>query len=149
MSNNNKTENFGYHLKHIQKGILGEFSKVEEEFEEFEDALEQNNPIMVIVELVDMYGAIQKYREKYQLESNYEGFGESDFDLSETQIILKNIMVMCRYFVDVNEPERIDANLTHLEINIIAYLQYYNLTKENILTMLDATERAFKSGRRS
>jgi len=32
--NMNIDNNYGYHTHEIQKGILGEFSKVEEEFEE-------------------------------------------------------------------------------------------------------------------
>lgn len=51
----------GYHLKSIPKGILGEFSKIKEEFLEFEEALDQNNPVMALVELSDLLGAIERY----------------------------------------------------------------------------------------
>ena len=51
----------GYHLKHIKKGKLGEFSKIEEEFFEAKDAIDQNNPVMVLIELSDMIGAIESY----------------------------------------------------------------------------------------
>lgn len=51
----------GYHIKEIPKGELGEFSKIKEEFLEAEDALTQDNPIMVLLELSDMIGAIEKY----------------------------------------------------------------------------------------
>ena len=33
----------GYHLRKIEKGTLGEFSKIKEEFEELEDANKQSN----------------------------------------------------------------------------------------------------------
>jgi hypothetical protein len=41
--------------------VHGEASKIREEFCEFEDALEQNNPVMALVELSDMLGAIAEY----------------------------------------------------------------------------------------
>lgn len=51
----------GYHTKKIEKGILGEYSKIKEEFEEFQDAFSQNNPIMELIELSDLIGAIEAY----------------------------------------------------------------------------------------
>jgi hypothetical protein len=55
----------GYHKREIKKGVLGYFSKIREEFEELEDALEQDNPVMALVELSDMVGAIEAYTMKY------------------------------------------------------------------------------------
>ena len=60
-------ENNGYHLSHIEKGILGEFSKIEEEFWEAKDALRQENPIMVLTELSDLLGAMKEYLKKYNM----------------------------------------------------------------------------------
>ena len=51
----------GYHTKNIEKGIIGEFSKIKEEFQELEDAKEQNNPVLQICELCDLIGAIELY----------------------------------------------------------------------------------------
>jgi hypothetical protein len=59
----------GYHKSKIIKGTLGEFSKIEEEFLEFKDACEQNIPILQLVELSDMIGAIEFYIKKYNLSS--------------------------------------------------------------------------------
>lgn len=53
----------GYHRIKINKGNLGEFSKINEEFEELKDAVEQNNPILQLVELSDLLGAIEAYSE--------------------------------------------------------------------------------------
>lgn len=55
----------GYHNKQIKKGRFGEISKIEEEFEEFKDAVEQANPIMALMELSDLIGAIEAYLEHY------------------------------------------------------------------------------------
>ena len=54
----------GYHKAIIPNGYLGEFSKIEEEFAEAKDALNQDNPIMVLLELSDMVGAIESYCKK-------------------------------------------------------------------------------------
>lgn len=57
----------GYHTTEIPKGKIGEFSKIEEEFLEAKDALQQENPIMVLLELSDMLGAIEEYIKKYNI----------------------------------------------------------------------------------
>lgn len=51
----------GYHLADIARGELGEATKVREETEEFLDAVAQNAHIMALVELSDLYGAIEAY----------------------------------------------------------------------------------------
>lgn len=55
----------GYHLKPIAKGQIGESSKIKEEVEELIDAEEQGAKIMALVELSDLYGAIELYLEKH------------------------------------------------------------------------------------
>ncbi|AXQ69170.1 hypothetical protein HOU02_gp555 [Caulobacter phage CcrBL9] len=57
--------NFGYHVRLIPKGVLGEVSKIKEEFAEFEDAMEQGSLIMALVELSDMQGAIKAWLAKH------------------------------------------------------------------------------------
>ena len=55
---------FGYHTREIEKGELGYFSKVKEEFEELEDAFEQDDSIMILCECSDLIGAIKHYVNK-------------------------------------------------------------------------------------
>lgn len=55
----------GYHLTHIEKGVLGEASKVLEETNEFVDAVAQGVSIMALVELSDLVGAIEAYLAKH------------------------------------------------------------------------------------
>lgn len=50
-----------YHKREIVKGIFGEFSKIQEEIEELQDAHEQGGKILELVELSDLYGAIEGY----------------------------------------------------------------------------------------
>lgn len=51
----------GYHKVEIKKGILGEFSKIEEEFYELSDGVAQNCKVLQICELTDLIGAIEEY----------------------------------------------------------------------------------------
>lgn len=55
----------GYHLTEIEKGILGEPSKIAEEVNEFMDAVKQGVDIMALVELSDLQGAIEAYLNKH------------------------------------------------------------------------------------
>lgn len=54
----------GYHKVNIQKGVLGEYSKIVEEIDELEDAASQDAKVLVICELCDLIGAIEAYAEK-------------------------------------------------------------------------------------
>jgi len=51
----------GYHNREIKKGVLGEFSKIQEEFDELSDAIEQNDKVLQLCELTDLIGAIEEY----------------------------------------------------------------------------------------
>lgn len=53
-----------YHVKDIKKGVVGNFSKVREEFEELTDAYEQHDKVLQICELTDLIGAIEAYSEQ-------------------------------------------------------------------------------------
>lgn len=55
----------GYHIANIPKGEYGEVSKIEEEIAELKDAASQGSKIMELVELSDIYGAIEGYLRKY------------------------------------------------------------------------------------
>lgn len=67
----------GYHKKEIDKGVLGEFSKVKEEFQELEDAFEQEDSILILCELSDMIGAIEEYIKRWNMDINtLKGFSD-------------------------------------------------------------------------
>lgn len=53
----------GYHKKEIGKGKYGDFSKIQEEFDELCDAREQQCSILELCELSDLLGAIEGYIE--------------------------------------------------------------------------------------
>ena len=60
----------GYHKRVIAKGVYGSASKVREELEEYEDAMEQNCDIMAQVELADLYGALEALAWSHGLDMN-------------------------------------------------------------------------------
>lgn len=66
----------GYHSTNIEKGILGESSKLLEEVRELMDAEKQGAQIMILCELADIYGALDHY-----LRQNYPAFNM--YDLSK------------------------------------------------------------------
>lgn len=57
----------GYHKREIPRGTYGEVSKVTEEYQEMMDAIDQNNPLMVLQEMSDLIGAIEGYVSRYGL----------------------------------------------------------------------------------
>lgn len=59
------TLEMGYHKAEITQGVYGEISKIQEELEEFYDALAQQCKVMELVELSDLVGAIRGYLNKY------------------------------------------------------------------------------------
>ena len=56
-------KNPGYHLVKIPKGKVGEATKIIEEAYEIQDAHEQGVRVMTHVEMSDLYGALDRFRE--------------------------------------------------------------------------------------
>lgn len=77
----------GYHLTEIQKGKLGDSSKILEELQELMDAESQDCKLMVLLELSDIIGAIELY-----LQKNYP-------DISLRDLIIMNKITQ-RAFLD-------------------------------------------------
>jgi len=57
----------GYHINKIPRGEYGSVSKILEEVYELIDARQQNVRIMEMLELSDIYGALEAVVEKYNL----------------------------------------------------------------------------------
>jgi len=55
----------GYSVRRIPKGEFGELSKIREEVEELDDAMRQEARIMALVELADLYGAMEGFLERH------------------------------------------------------------------------------------
>lgn len=140
----------GYHLKVIKKGILGDFTKVEEEFEEFLDAYEQSCTIMALVELSDFMGALKHYYVKHN----------KGYDKSEWEEVLHYYSMPRTYESQCSFEQLIDGfkqcqnkddNTLSLSIflNLLNnYLRAYNININDLIRMSEITERAFVSGER-
>lgn len=66
------TTGIGYHTHDIPKGVFGELSKITEELHELIDADAQDARLMVLLELSDIYGAIEGYLAKHHPSINME-----------------------------------------------------------------------------
>ena len=131
----------GYHLKEIPRGEIGHFSKVNEEFLEFCDALEQKSHIMALIELADLVGSIKLYLIK-------NGYGK------DWQHV---ISVDNSPAVDAEEVKRVFGLLNeHISLNdykyffntLNCYLKNYLLGLNDLIIMSDITERVFINGHR-
>lgn len=56
-----------YHKRKIVKGTIGNISKIQEEMDELNDAIEQGNVVMAILECSDIIGAIEAYVKQFNL----------------------------------------------------------------------------------
>jgi len=139
----------GYHIRNIPKGIVGEFSKVSEEFLEFEDAVEQTSVVMALVELSDLIGAIEAFLATNQKEklfndlilkfTNDTSYHVINFsDLKESFSELEN-------FVKLGDYSKFENFLKDLN----SYVKQYNLSMSDLYTMSQITKRVFVNGYRS
>lgn len=56
---------FSFHKRPIApEGVLGEFSKIEEEVDEMREGIEQGDRMLVLIELCDLLGAVDEYAKK-------------------------------------------------------------------------------------
>lgn len=60
------------HKRNIEKGNFGDFSKIEEEFQELKDANEQHCKVLEICEICDLIGAVNGYVKKHYNMSIYD-----------------------------------------------------------------------------
>lgn len=139
---------FGYHINNINKGIIGECSKIIEEIEEIIDAEKQNARIMVLVELSDLLGAIFLYIENYELDIDIELLSKLDPSVNRhitSKFLLKNAILL-------EKTIKLDTekNVKNLIINLNSYLltNFPGFSILDLYIMSNITERAFNNGYR-
>jgi len=81
----NKNKKVGYHDTIIPKNKIGSFMKIIEEFEEVKDAHLSSHRIMELVELSDLYGAIEHYM--------IEEYGMNMTDLKKMSDVTKRAFI--------------------------------------------------------
>lgn len=136
----------GYHIKFINKGVLGFFSKIEEEFNEFKDAHEQKSTIMELVELSDLIGATIAFYRKNNKDSRWVNVHDvlikenSNNKVDYEDLVLK--------FESLNKTKTDFTDLANFILAIHHYVKQFNITYCDLYTMHTITERAFLNGHR-
>lgn len=133
----------GYHLKSIPKGVVGKVSKIIEEIDELEDAMEQGVKIMALVELSDLYGAIDLY-----LKHNNKNIQDVDFNPKVGNISLDQMLLFKESLIGVEELSTLQ--IKELMEHIYGFLcsTFPSTTMEDLEKMSFVTQRAFVNGAR-
>ncbi len=143
--------NPGYHLSPIPRGELGEFSKVLEEALECQDAHRQGVDLMVLIELSDMVGALNAFRDRHRLPRVQPGPGnDCSIGVSDLGAIVAQVQSMAVRQADFSASHWFQA-LERLESMVRGYLSFMHpsISWSDLEAMAEVTARAFRSGRRS
>jgi hypothetical protein len=145
-----KSENPGYHINVIDKGVYGEFSKVAEEFQEVQDAWEQKCSIMAIVELSDMLGAMETFYPNFHkhLEQAREQLRHRIVQNGHEPVEARAKIEITKAFQFVKLGHNPEWAVSNLLSQIMEYLFCYNLDIDDAMEMSTITKRAFTNGRR-
>lgn len=143
----------GYHLATINKGVLGELSKVREEVEEAMDAQAQGVKIMLLVELSDMIGAMKAVAEKNQLKFSdiiaiYEGLAQTQKKPRGSLAKINHQLVLVENNFASGVKIRLAADLANLLNEVVNFSKKNGASLEDLIKMQEVTERAFKTGHR-
>lgn len=134
----------GYHLKEIPRGTLGEFSKIQEEFNEFIDAHEQKCKLMELLELSDLVGCVKLFYAAQDLSNIWEDFITGCYTLPNMPSC--TFTELCEAFTLVENIPNNYVNLNHFLTLVHYYVGQYNLSIFDLLTMSQITERVFING---
>jgi hypothetical protein len=137
----------GYHLKIIPKGKLGEFSKIEEEFLEFLEALEQDSFVMALVELSDLIGACYYFLRKEGMDSNWQYIHDILMKQELDSDKFKNLDDLTEKF-NLFKKSNHYSDLGNLLLFVHGYVGQFNLKYADLYKMHTITERAFLNGQR-
>lgn len=136
----------GYHIKFINKGVLGLFSKIEEEFNEFKDAHEQQSTVMELVELSDIIGATIAFYRNNNKDSRWVNVHEVLIKENSSNIVDYEYLVT--KFESLNKIKPDFTDIANFILAIHHYVKKFNLSYSDLYTMHKITERAFLSGHR-
>lgn len=146
----------GYHLREIPRGTFGEYSKVEEEFEEFLDALEQRSVVMALQELSDfLLAGDENLKRNYEsngignmtkfIAMGWRSPGERDKKFFDNISNSHPNKRLAEYFRNIWNTDSLYDLLTILD----DWCRLYNLTLEDIWVMSNITRRVFEEGYRT
>lgn len=136
----------GYHIKFIKKGVLGQLSKIEEEFNEFIDSHEQNSFVMEMVELSDLIGATISFYRTHGKESRWVNVHDVLMKEKSTTVISFDELV--EKFGTINKQNPDFTDLANFILATHHYVKQFNLGYKDLYKMHTITERAFLNGNR-
>jgi hypothetical protein len=139
----------GYHLREIPRGEFGSYSKVEEEFYEFIDALEQDCHLMALQELSDFLLASYQYFLlvwKTDITNVVKSIGDrNNSDIEGLSYYLnsdnKNLMEAFSWHFEYGSLEQIFYCID-------SYCRRFNMTLNDLWKMSMITKRVFDEGYR-
>jgi hypothetical protein len=138
----------GYHINKIPKGTIGEFSKVVEEFLEFEDSMEQSSSVMALVELSDLVGAVGEFFSKngkpFLLNELVTKVKNNPTSRLVDYADLKECFAVLNHSVKLNDYSKFEMFFEELD----AYVKQYNLNINDLYVMAQITRRVFVNGYR-
>ena len=145
-----KSDNPGYHVNVIDKGVYGQFSKVAEEFQEVQDAWEQKCSIMALVELSDMLGAMEAFYPNFHkhIEQAREQLRHRLVQNKHEPTAARSVIAIAEAFRFVARGHNPEWAVSNLLSQIMEYLVCFNLDIEDAMNMNHITKRAFINGRR-
>lgn len=132
----------GYHIKDIPRGEIGHFSKVNEEFLEFCDALEQKSHIMALIELSDLVGSIKIYLINNGYSKEWDHVISVDDSPAVDANEVKKVFSLLNNNISLNDYKYFFNTLN-------CYLKNYYLGLNDLVIMANITERVFINGYRS
>lgn len=150
-----------YHTRKIEKGVLGEFSKMREEFEEFKDGLEQQDSILCLCELSDLVGATEMYIKRWDMDFRYIIYGingsevfnvpKYDFQKQSFVDIFDYSFGLIEYIINHEDHKMADIIVGICEFFYVVqeYLKTMNLSLDDLKKFSDKTVSAFISGKRN
>lgn len=136
----------GYHISEIEKGVVGEYSKIIEEINELIDAENQNARIMILVELSDLVGSILLYINKNELDLDLKMPFLKEKDNINSKTLLKTALML----KDQINKKDIENNIKLLIAHINSYIHnnFSDFNFMDLYIMSNITSRAFTNGYR-
>ena len=136
----------GYHINFINKGVLGSFSKIEEEFNEFKDAHNQKSVIMELLELSDIIGATMYLYRKNNKSSRWVNV--HDVLMKESSNTTMSYEDLLEKFNRLNKAKPDFTDLANFILAIHHYVKRFNMSYSDLYAMHTITERAFLNNHR-
>lgn len=146
----------GYHLTDIERGELGELSKVREELYELLDAHIQKSRIMVSIELADTVGAFQAFLDRHLPGNDVAHLARISDSSAFVPSDWVSIMYLCHVLSHLENTMRLDGPDAQLRaaVNFLGGVESFSekhvgMTMNDLVIFANITKRAFENGHRS